>query len=112
MHDDMLGPYYCLSKAGLLEGEADALRRVSEATGSAFDLEAMLKVTAEIAIGITGTDSCQVYLFDATKEELVLRAADESFANMVGKIRLKLGEGKIKNAAYREIHPLLLQQFF
>lgn len=74
-------------------GEADALRRVGEATGSAFDHEEMLKVTADIAVQITGTDSCQVYLFDTTKGELVLRAADESFANMVGKIRLKLGEG-------------------
>jgi two-component sensor histidine kinase len=74
-------------------GEADALRRVGEATGSAFDHEEMLKVTAEIAVQITGTDSCQVYLFDTAKGELVLRAADESFANMVGKIRLKLGEG-------------------
>lgn len=74
-------------------GEAEALRRVGEATGSAFDLEEMLKVTADIAIQITGTDSCQVYLFDTAKEELVLRAADESFTGMVGKIRLKLGEG-------------------
>jgi len=74
-------------------GEAEALRRVGEATGSAFDTEEMLKVTADIAVSITGTDSCQVYLFDSAKEELVLRAADESFANMVGKIRLKLGEG-------------------
>jgi two-component sensor histidine kinase len=74
-------------------GEADALRRVGEATGSAFDHEEMLKVTADIAVQITGTDSCQVYLFDTAKGELVLRAADESFANMVGKIRLKLGEG-------------------
>lgn len=74
-------------------GEAEALRRVGEATGSAFDLEEMLKVTADIAIQITGTDSCQVYLFDSAKEELVLRAADESFSGMVGKIRLKLGEG-------------------
>jgi len=74
-------------------GESEALRRVGEATGSAFDTEEMLKVTADIAVSITGTDSCQVYLFDSAKEELVLRAADESFANMVGKIRLKLGEG-------------------
>ena len=74
-------------------GEADALRRIGEATGSAFDQEAMLKVTAEIASQITGTDSCQIYLFDSTKEELTLRAADESFASMAGKIRLKLGEG-------------------
>lgn len=74
-------------------GEAEALRRVGEATGSAFDLEEMLKVTADIAIQITGTDSCQVYLFDSTKNELVLRAADEGTAGMIGKVRLKMGEG-------------------
>ena len=74
-------------------GEAEALRRVSEATATAFDHEEMLKVTADIAVQITGTDSCQVYLFDSGKEELVLRAADETLASMVGKVRLKLGEG-------------------
>ena len=74
-------------------GEADALRRIGEAVGSAFDHEEMLKVTAEIASRITGTDSCQIYLFDRTKEMLVLRAADNDFSGVVGKINLKLGEG-------------------
>src|SRR4051812_3015106 len=59
-------------------GEADALRRVGEATGSAFNLEDILKVMADVAIRVTGTDSCQVYLYDKNKDELVLRAADET----------------------------------
>lgn len=75
------------------KAEADALRRVGEATGSAFDLEEVLKVTADVAANVTGTDSCQVYLYDSVREELVLRAADTSAQSMVGKIRLKLGEG-------------------
>ncbi len=74
-------------------GEAEALRRVGEATGSAFNLEEILKVMADVAIRVTGTDSCQVYLYDKNKDELVLRAADASASDMVGKIRLKLGEG-------------------
>ncbi len=90
-------------------GEAEALRRVGEATGSAFDLEAMLKVTADIAVQITGTDSCQMYLFDSTKEELVLRAADEASANMIGKLRLKLGEG-ITGWVARERKPVSVSQ--
>lgn len=73
--------------------EAEALSRLGEATGSAFDLEEMLKATAEIAIRLTGTESCQVYLYDKTRDELVLRAADETATNMIGKIHLKLGEG-------------------
>jgi two-component sensor histidine kinase len=61
--------------------------------GSAFDHEETLKVTAEIATKITGTDSCQIYLFDKEKQELVLRATDGDLEGMVGKIRLQLGEG-------------------
>lgn len=90
-------------------GEAEALRRVGEATGSAFDLEEMLKVTAEIATRITGTDSCQVYLFDSAKEELILRAADESIAGLVGKVRLKIGEG-ITGWVARERKPVLVSR--
>ncbi len=79
----------CTEKAA----EAESLSRLGEATGSVFDLEEMLKATAEIAIRLTGTDSCQVYLYDKTRDELVLRAADETATNMIGKIHLKLGEG-------------------
>jgi two-component sensor histidine kinase len=74
-------------------GEVEALRRVGEATGSALDLEEMLKLTADVAVQVTGTDSCQVYLFDPVKEELVLRAADATAQSMIGKIRLRVGEG-------------------
>jgi two-component sensor histidine kinase/putative methionine-R-sulfoxide reductase with GAF domain len=90
-------------------GEADALRRVGEATGYAFDHEEMLKVTAEIAMKITGTDSCQVYLFDKEKgkEELVLRAADASAASMINKVRLRMGEG-ITGWVARERKPVLV----
>lgn len=90
-------------------GEAEALRRVGEATGSAFDLEEMLKVTADIAIHITGTDSCQVYLYDPNKDELILRAADESFTGLVGKIRLKMGEG-ITGWVARERKPVMVNK--
>ncbi|HSV75060.1 MAG TPA: GAF domain-containing protein [Chthonomonadales bacterium] len=73
--------------------EAEALRRVGEATGSAFDLEEILKATADTAMQVTGTDSCQVYLYDRERRELVLRAADETARSMVGRLRLRLGEG-------------------
>lgn len=90
-------------------GEAEALRRVGEATGSAFDIEEMLKVTAEIAIRITETDSCQVYVIDKARHELVLRAGDPSFASIIGKIRLKMGEG-ITGWVARERKPVMVSQ--
>jgi two-component sensor histidine kinase len=75
--------------------EAEALRRVGEAVGALFDLEEMLMVVAGIALQVTATDSSQVYLVNDKGDELVLRAVDDADAaqDLVGKIRLKMGEG-------------------
>ncbi len=76
------------------QAEAEALRRVGEAVGALFDLEEMLRVVTGIAVHVTSTESSQVYLLNDSREELVLRAVDsESPNDMVGKVRLKLGEG-------------------
>jgi len=74
--------------------EAEALRRISEAMGQLFDLEEMLRAVAGIAVQITSTDSSQVYLVNDARDTLVLRAVDNgSTSDVVGKLRLKLGEG-------------------
>ncbi len=74
--------------------EGEALRRIGEAMGSLFDLEEMLRAVAGVAVQVTGTDSSQVYLFNDVKDTLVLRAVDAgSEADLVGKVRLKVGEG-------------------
>ncbi len=89
--------------------EAEALQRVAEATGSAIDLEEMLRVTSSIATHITGTDSCQVYLYDAAHDELVLRAADDTISDLVGRVRLKMGEG-ITGWVARERKPVMVSK--
>lgn len=75
--------------------EGDALRRVGEAMGSLLDLEEMLRAVAGIAVQVTGTDSSQVYLVNNTHDTLVLRAVNDGSAaeELVGKFRLKVGEG-------------------
>ncbi len=74
--------------------EGEALRRIGEAMGSLFDLEEMLRAVAGVAVQVTGTDSSQVYLFNDAKDTLVLRAVDAgSEQDVVGKVRLKVGEG-------------------
>ncbi len=74
--------------------EGEALRRIGEAMGSLFDLEEMLQAVAGVAVQVTGTDSSQVYLFNDAKDTLVLRAVDAgSEQDLVGKVRLKVGEG-------------------
>jgi two-component sensor histidine kinase len=73
--------------------EVDALRRIGAAVGSAFDVEETLNALVEVALCLTGTESCHIYLLNESGTELVLRAADEEARAMVGKIRLKVGEG-------------------
>jgi two-component sensor histidine kinase len=76
------------------QAETEALKKVGEAVGALFDLEEMLTVVAGIAVQVTATDSSQVYLMNESQEELILRAVnDESPNDLVGKVRLKLGEG-------------------
>jgi len=82
-------------KAALAEKEAEveALRKLGQAIGSTFDTEHLLEVVADIAVQVTKTDTCFIYLLDDAGEELVLRAAKGPTKGVVGKIRLKVGEG-------------------
>lgn len=73
--------------------EVDALRRIGAAVGSAFEVDETLNALVEVALRLTDTESCHIYLFNESRTELVLRAADEEARPMVGKIRLKVGEG-------------------
>ncbi len=74
--------------------EVEALRKLGQAIGSSFDVQHMLDVVAEIAIQVTGTDTCYIYLLDDTAEELVLRSVKgDPTKDIVGKWRLKVGEG-------------------
>ncbi len=75
------------------EAEIEALRRISEATGSAFASEAMLQSIADIAMRITETEVCHIFLFDEAREHLVLRAATGEDQQFVNQIRLQPGEG-------------------
>ena len=73
--------------------EADALREIGQAIGSMLNIDEMLRQVAEIVVKVTGTDLCLIYLLDDTGTELVLRGASGETRNVVGKIRLKVGEG-------------------
>jgi two-component sensor histidine kinase len=75
------------------EVEVEALRKLGQAIGSTFDVQRMLDVVAEIAVQVTKTDTCFIYLLDDAGKELVLRAAKGPTQGVVGNIRLKMGEG-------------------
>lgn len=62
-------------------------------TVSSLDLQEVLDKIVKIATRLTRGDSCLVYLFDHTKDELVLRASKNPHKDVYGRIKMKLGEG-------------------
>ncbi len=73
--------------------EADALREVGQAIGSMINIDDMLKTVADIVVRVTGTDLCLIYILDEETNELVLRGSSGLDEDMIGRIKLKLGEG-------------------
>lgn len=73
--------------------EADALHRVCQAMANAPDLDEMLRVVASVAVSVTGTEACFLYLLDEARNELVMRAVHGADSSVVGKIRLHFDEG-------------------
>lgn len=74
------------------EAELDAMRRISEATGSAFGSHEMLQGLAEIGRSVTDTDVCEIYLLSEDESELVLRASTEN-QPLIERVRIRVGEG-------------------
>ena len=76
------------------EIEVEALRKLGQAIGSVFDTQHLLDVVTEIAVQVTKTDTCYIYLLDDAGEELVLRSVKGDMTpGIVGKWRVKVGEG-------------------
>ena len=92
--------------------EVDVLRKLGQAIGSSFETEHLLEVVADIAVQVTGTDMCFIYLLDDAGEELVLRAAKGPNQDVVGKIRLKVGEGITGWVARERKHVALGKEAF
>ncbi len=92
--------------------EADALRSIGQAIGLLLDLPQMLQMVAEIIVQVSGTDLCLIYLLNESKTELVLQAANRPARGVVGKIRLKMGEGVTGWVAKTKEHVALDREAF
>ena len=87
--------------------EADALREIGQAIGSMLNIDEMLRRVADIVVKVTGTDLCLIYLLDSSGQELVLRGASGPTRDVVGKVRLKIGEGITGWVAKERTHVVL-----
>jgi signal transduction histidine kinase len=75
------------------EAETRLLHRVIETLTSSTDLDAVLRSTVELVTEATGGDACFLHLWDPERKVLELRAASASFQDVIGRVRLRLGEG-------------------
>jgi len=87
--------------------QLEILQEVADTISSSLELDEVLNHIVDIASDITGADSCLIYLYDSEKEELVLRASKKPHPKILGKIKLKLGEG-ITGWVAREKKPVVL----
>src|SRR3989344_4271036 len=58
-----------------------------------FDFEGFLKKLIRLILQIVPVDSCLIYFFDRSKNELILIASKKPHAKLLGRIALKKGEG-------------------
>jgi signal transduction histidine kinase len=75
------------------QAEIRVLNRIIEVLFSGSDLDEVLAATTALVVEAVHADACFVHLVDEEHGGLVLRAASEPFRDMVGRVRLDLGEG-------------------
>ncbi len=73
--------------------ELDALQQVASVTSSSLDLDSTLQLTVSSVASVTRADICSVYLYEEETNSLVLRASTNFSPELLGQVRLALGEG-------------------
>jgi len=69
------------------------LHRISNLVSSDQDIESILNEMVMLAMNVTHSDACLVYLIDHTTNEIVLRASQLPHDAEIGNVRMKMGEG-------------------
>jgi two-component system, sensor histidine kinase PdtaS len=73
--------------------ELTALHRINSAANSSLKLHDMLYETAQAVVEVTRADLCTISLYEPEWDQLVLAAYTGDDQSVVGKVRLRLGEG-------------------
>lgn len=89
--------------------EVELLHELTSGLAAAPDTEAMLRFVAELAVRVSGTDSCSVYVYNQDRNTLVLKAVHEAPHGLIGRLSLKVGEG-ITGWVASELLPVALER--
>ena len=93
----------------LKEQEVAILYQISRAISGNLNLEDVLHEIVDLVTHVTKGDSCLLYLLDKPREELVLRASKNPHPRIIGRIKVRLGEG-ITGWVAQERQPVAIQK--
>jgi signal transduction protein with GAF and PtsI domain len=94
-------------KLGWKEQELRFLHQVAQHISDSQELNELLAHIVDMVINVTAADSCFIYLYEKQNSRLTLRAASSGHRDIVGEIKLKLGEG-VTGWAAKEKKPVAL----
>ncbi|HVN77657.1 MAG TPA: GAF domain-containing protein [Terriglobia bacterium] len=89
--------------------EIEILHKISQAISSNLNLEEVLRHIIDLVNQVTRGDSCLLYLLDKANEELILRASKNPHPKIIGRIKVKVGEG-ITGWVARERQPVAIHK--
>ncbi len=70
-----------------------ALQTVNSAANSSLDLTKVLDLTTRAVRSVMHSDLCSIYLYDDQRNDLVLHASTGLSPQIIGKARMRIGEG-------------------
>ena len=73
--------------------ELQLLHRIVHILSSTIELSKLLHEITELIVDFLGSDSCIIYLYDETKQYLILSGSHNPHPGALGRIKIKLGEG-------------------
>lgn len=89
--------------------EVQLLHEIATAVAAGGGLEDLLDFIAATAVRVTETDSASIYVLNEEKGELILRAVKDAPTGLIGRLKLKLGEG-ITGWVARELTPVAIDR--
>jgi signal transduction protein with GAF and PtsI domain len=89
------------------EQELGILHEVAQDISSNLELHELLAKIVDMVMNTIVADSCLIYLYDKADDELTLTASSTGDHNMLGRVKLKIGEG-VTGWVAKEKKPLAL----
>ena len=88
------GEYDCdMGRPAGPAGEGRILSEIISTVGSSLELDEVLGAVVRLLSEASAVHACFVYFVEDDGERMVLRAASEPYADLVGEIALERGEG-------------------